>query len=90
MKTRFGNRKRGVLHRFYLIKPRDDANLDELAEGLISLKPVEEVSIADGDYGLIVKVRFQPGLEPQSVSDYITKKISSSYGTLDSYYQYKK
>ena len=90
MRTRNGNRKRGVLHRFYLIEPKENVDLDEVADGLISLKPVEEVLIADGSYGLVVKVRFQTGMEPSNVVDFITRKIGSRFGTLDSYYQYRK
>ena len=90
MRTRLGNRKRGVLHRFYLIEPRENLDLDRLADKLISLKPVEEVSIGDGSYGLIVKVRFVKGNEPSGVAEYISRKIGIRYGTLDSYYQYRK
>ena len=90
MRTRNGHRKRGVLHRFYLIEPKENADLDKLADGLISLKPVEEVLIADGNYGLVVKVRFQHGMEPHNVADFISKRIGSRFGTLDSYYQYRK
>lgn len=60
-KTRNGNSKRCALNRFYLIEPKENLNLDKLADDLISMKPVEEVSIADGIYGLIVKVRFLSG-----------------------------
>ena len=88
MEAKQGNRKRGVLHRFYLIEPKENADLDKLADGLISLGPVEEVSIADGkSYGLVVKVRFAEEKEPSDVVAYITSKIGSRFGTLDSYYQ---
>ena len=91
MRTRNGHRKRGVLHRFYLIEPKENADLDKLADSLISLKPVEEVLIADGrNYGLVVKVRFSGEKEPSDVVEYITKRIGSRFGTLDSYYQYRK
>ena len=90
MKTKLGNRKRGVLHRFYLVEPKEDADLDRLADRLISLKAVEEVSIGDGLYGLLVKVRFLDGKEPSNVADFITRRIGTRYGTLDSYYQYRK
>ncbi len=90
MKTRLGNQKRGVFHRFYLIEPKEDVNLDEVADSLISLKPVEEVLIADGNYGLVVKVRFQTGREPTNVADFISRHIGSKFGTFDSYYQYRK
>lgn len=83
-------RKKGVLHRFYLVEPKLNANADELAEKLISLKPVEEVFLADGDYGFIVKVRFLDGKEPVDVVNYLREKIAVRFGTVDSYYQYRK
>lgn len=90
MKTRPGNQKKGVLHRSYLVEPKENADLDKLADGLISLKPVEEVLIADGHYGLLVKVRFIGGQEPSNVVEFISRKIGSRYGPMDSYYQYRK
>ncbi|MCW6159499.1 MAG: hypothetical protein LVQ95_00200 [Candidatus Micrarchaeales archaeon] len=90
MKTRLGNRKRGVFHRFRLIEPKENADSDKLADGLISLKPVEEVLITDGSYGLVVKVRFQTGKEPSNVTDFISRHIGSRFGTLDSCHQYRK
>ncbi len=83
-------RKKGILHRFYLIEPRPNANADELAEKLISLKPVEEVFLSDGAYGFIVKVRFLNGKEPSDVVNYIRSRMASRFGTVDSYYQYRK
>ncbi len=83
-------KKKGVLHRFYLIEPKPNANADQLAEKLISLKPVEEVLLADGDYGFIVKVRFLDGKEPMDVVNYLKEKIAVKFGTVDSYYQYRK
>lgn len=82
--------KRGRLHRFYLIEPKPNADADALAEKLISLKPVEEVFLADGDYGFIVKVRFIDGKEPTDVANYLKEKIALRYGVVDSYYQYRK
>lgn len=83
-------RKKGILHRFYLIEPKPNANADQLAEKLISLKSVEEVFLSDGDYGFIVKVRFLDGKEPSDVAHYIKGRIASRFGTVDSYYQYRK
>ncbi len=83
-------RKRGSLHRFYLVEPKPNVNADELAEKLISMKPVEEVLLSDGDYGYLVKVRFENGKEPVDVVNYLKEKIAVRYGVVDSYYQYRK
>lgn len=83
-------RKKGVLHRFYLIEPKPNVNADELAEKLISLKPVEEVLVSDGDYGYLVKVRLIGGKEPVDVVNYLKEKMAVKYGVVDSYYQYRK
>jgi DNA-binding Lrp family transcriptional regulator len=83
-------RKGGSLHRFYLIKPRPSADADKLAERLIALKPVEEVFLADGDYGFIVKVKFLYGEEPADVVDYLKTNVATGFSTVDSYYRYRK
>ncbi len=84
------SKKKGKLHRFYLIEPKLHVDADKFAEGLIALKPVEEVLLSDGDYGFIVKVRLFDGKEPESVVSYLKEKIAVRYGIVDSYYQYKK
>lgn len=89
-KEKAGTRKRGSLHRFYLVEPKPNANADELAEKLIAMKPVEEVLLSDGDYGYLVKVRFINGKEPVDVVNYLKEKIAVKYGVVDSYYQYRK
>ncbi len=83
-------RKRGILHRFYLIEPRENASADELAEKLISLKPVEEVFLTDGDYGFLVKTRFFEGSEPDDITKYISRNVSKKFGKIVSYFQYRK
>ena len=82
--------KRGVLHKFYFIEPRENADADLLAEKLISLKPVEEVFLTDGDYGFIVKARFFKDEEPNDVTKYISSKMGGRFGKVVSYIQYKK
>ena len=82
-------RKRSSLHRFYLIEPKPNANADALADQLIALKNVEEVYVADGDYGFIVKVKFFDGNEPSDVINYLKGTINK-FGVVNSYYQYRK
>ena len=82
--------RKGTLHKFYFIQPKENANADQLAEALINLKLVEEVFLTDGDYGFIVKARFFNGREPKDVTEYISRKISNNYGKVVSYFQYSK
>ena len=81
--------KKGKFHRFYLVGPKPDADADGLAEKIISLKPIEEVFLSDGDCGFIVKVRFIEGKEPSDVAGYLKGRIAPRYGTVNSYYQYR-
>ena len=78
------------MHRFYFIEPRQNADAEELAEKLISLKPVEEVFLTDGDYGFVVKTRFFKGDEPGDITKYIARNVSRRFGKVVSYYQYRK
>lgn len=84
------SRKKGSLHRFYLIEPRPNADAGRIAEKLIALKQVEEVFLSDGDYGFIVKVRFLDGKEPPDVENYLKENVATRFGTVDSYYRYRK
>ncbi|MFI5412695.1 MAG: hypothetical protein ACHQX1_02290 [Candidatus Micrarchaeales archaeon] len=83
-------RKKGILHKFYFIKPRENADADDLAERLISLKLVEEVFLTDGDYGFVVKARFLNGKEPDNVTRYISRNLSAKFGKVVSHYEFKK
>ncbi len=83
-------RKNSSLHRFYLISPRENADASSLAEKLLSLKPVQEVFLTDGDFGYIVKARFSKDNEPEDAVDHLAKRIDSKFGKVVSYYQYKK
>jgi DNA-binding Lrp family transcriptional regulator len=87
---RRARKKHESLHGFYLVKPRHNANADELADKLIQLNSVEEVLLTEGDYGFLIKASFFDGEEPKNVTDYIAKNISSKFGKVVSYYQYSK
>ncbi len=82
--------KRGAFHRFYLISPKENADASSLVNKLLSLKPVQEVFLTDGDFGYLVKARFYKGDEPNDIVDYMAKRLDSRFGKIMSYYQYKK
>jgi DNA-binding Lrp family transcriptional regulator len=82
--------KRGVMHKFYFIKPRYNANAAEFAERLIELEHVDGVYLTEGNYGFIVRVRFSDENRPKNVTDYISKNVSRKYGELTSYFEYRK
>ncbi|MEM4839493.1 MAG: Lrp/AsnC ligand binding domain-containing protein, partial [Candidatus Micrarchaeaceae archaeon] len=77
-------------YKFYLVNPKDNADPDTVAEKLISFDDVEEVYVADGDYGFLVKTRFRDGKEPKDVFGYIHNKIDAKYGEITTYYKYRK
>ena len=83
-------RARNRLHRFYLIRPRENVDIDELAERLISLKNVVEVLVTDGDYGFLVKTRFSKERDISEAERYIQNNIDRKFGTVTSHYQYTK
>ena len=82
--------KKSSLHRFYLISPKQNLDAGLLAERLLSLEPVEEVFLTDGDFGYIVKARFSKEGEPKDVIRYIERHVDQRFGKVVSYYQYKK
>lgn len=82
--------RRGVMHKFYFIKPRYNANAAEFAERLIGLEHVDGVYLTEGDYGFIVRVRFSEDSRPKNVTEYIAKNVSKKYGELTSYFEYRK
>lgn len=83
-------RKSQRLHRFYLIRPRANANIDELAERLIGLKHVEEVYVTDGKYGYLVKTRFEEGRNLKQAVAYIQKHVDRKFGEVVSHFEYRK
>ena len=78
------------MHRFYLIEPKQNADAGKLAEKLITLKHVEEVFLADGDYGFIIKVKRTNGKEMSGMINYLKQNVATRIGTVDSYYRYRK
>ncbi|MCL4379717.1 MAG: hypothetical protein M1160_03840 [Candidatus Marsarchaeota archaeon] len=84
------NARKGTMYRFYLIPPKEDTDAGRFAERLLSLGPVDEVYITDGDIGYIVKAHFQKDEEPRDVTKYIERNVARKYGKIVSYYQYKK
>ena len=82
--------KSGIVHKFYFVRPKENANAGELAEKLLGLRSVEEVFVTDGDCGFIVKARLTNNREPKEVAAYISKNIGSRYGRVMSYLEYRK
>ena len=80
---------RSELHKFYLISPKSGMDADALACKFLSIKPVEEVFVTDGDYGYIIKVgnTRKQGKEPKKLISYI-KKNGFSCSKAVSHYHY--
>ncbi len=74
------NEGKAKLHRLLFVNPKESANMDELAQRLISLKLVQEVILYDHRLGYVAKVRFHQGSEPKNVRAYISGLLSKDYG----------
>ncbi len=79
-----------TFHKFFLIKPKEGMELEDLANGLVALPDVLEVYATEGTIGFMVKARFDGEREPEEVAQYIRKNISKDYGTLVSYINFKR
>lgn len=77
-------------HRFFLIKPKPNIDINDLAERLVALDDVLEVYVTEGPAGFMVKARFHDDKEPDEVAKYIKKNVDSTYGTLVSYINFRK
>jgi hypothetical protein len=66
--------------KFYIARPREDVNIDALANRLIALKNVAEVYITDSinNSGILVKTRFDE--EPANLKVFLSKHLGKSYG----------
>lgn len=78
-----GNGKKPVRRgfcKFYTAKPRENLDMDELANGLLALKSVSEVYITDciSNSGILVKTRFDG--EPKDLESVLLKHLGKSYG----------
>jgi hypothetical protein len=80
----------GRSYSFYLIEPSENANADNMAEKLITLKDVIEVNVTDGDYGFIVKAKLPKDNKHDAAYNYLSKRLGSNFGRVTSYYQYTK
>ncbi len=80
---------RSELYKFYLVSPKSGMDADALAYKFLSIKPVEEVFLTDGDYGYVLKVRntTKQGKEPKKLISYI-KKNGFSCSKAVSHYRY--
>jgi hypothetical protein len=78
-----GNSRKSVRRRFckfYIAKPRENMNVEELANDLIALKNVDEVYITDciSNSGILVRTRFDEG--PEDLESVLSKHLGKSYG----------
>jgi hypothetical protein len=66
--------------KFYIAKPRENMNIEELANDLIALKNVEEVYVTDciRDSGILVKTRFDE--KPEDLEGVLSKHLGKGYG----------
>lgn len=83
-------RVRGIVHKFYFVRPRQNADAGEIAEKLLGLRPVDQVYVTEGDCGFIVRARVTDGREPKGVADYIAKNVGGRYGRVVSHLEYSK
>ena len=82
--TRSGKR----FYRMYFLKPPVKAGMEDLGDELISMKEVEEVYLTDGDYGYIVKTRFDEENEPSNVERFLQKRLGNRYGKVTAFDKY--
>ncbi len=81
-KTDTSMNKKGRLQRFFFIMPRQDASMKELADRILELNLVEEVSLTEYDSGFIAKIRFDNSMPPKRVASYLSGYISKDYGRI--------
>ena len=84
--TRSGKR----FYRMYFLKPPVKAEMEDLGDELISMKEVEEVYLTDGDFGYIVKTRFDEENEPSDVERFLQKRLGNRYGKVTAFDKYGK
>lgn len=77
-----GAKRKGALHRFFLVNPKADANGEELAEKIAALPAVEEVFINDRNDGYVVKARFFLDREPKNAASFISHSVGRKFGNV--------
>ena len=82
--TRSGKR----FYRLYFLKPPVNAEMEDLGDELIKMNEVEEVYLTDGDYGYIVKTRFDEENEPSNVERFLQKRLGNRYGKVTAFDKY--
>jgi len=78
--TRTSVSKKGKLHKFFFVGPKDNVAIDNLADRLIELRFVQEVFLEDHNSGYVAKVRFFPDSEPKMPEKYIASNVSKDFG----------
>ena len=81
---------RGALHKFYLLKPKHTATVNEVAKSIMNLKDVQELYMTEGEYGFMLKTRFNGDKKPSEVEKYLMKNVDPKFGAVVSYYRLKK
>ena len=82
--TRSGKR----FYRMYFLKPPVKAEMEDLGDELIRMNEVEEVYLTDGDFGYIVKTRFDEENEPSDVERFLQKRLGNRYGKVTAFDKY--
>ena len=83
-------KKIAKLHRLFFVRPKENTNVDELAEKFAGFDSVDEVLLTEGDYGFIVRARIGSLEEQKELAKSISEVSSGSCGTAVSYYRYRK
>ncbi len=83
-------RMHGPSHKFYLLKPKQNQDTEQLAKEIIDLDRVKEVCVTGGDGGFMVKAKFYDLDEPDDLEKYLAKNVDPKYGAVVSHYRLKK
>ncbi len=83
-------RMHGPSHKFYLLKPKQNQDTEQLAKEIIDLDRVKEVCVTGGDGGFMVKAKFYDHDEPDDLEKYLAKNVDPKYGAVVSHYRLKK
>ena len=75
-------------YRLYFLKPPISADMEDLGDALIGMKEVEEVYLTDGEYGYLVKTRFDEEKEPSNVERFIQRRLGNRYGKVTAFDKY--
>jgi len=77
-------------YKFFLLKPKINADAKEVAKKLITFDEVAEVYVTEGMAGFMVKAKFFSSDIPNDLERYIRNKMGEKYGMLVSPLQYAK